>query len=85
LLAYREGRRWRDVRSDDINDYLKEHLGDDVSVLDRYLSGWTIAGALERIPSFDVVDDRVRTQVERAVVDLLKSNTESAALEPVAA
>ena len=145
LLAYREGRRWRDVRSDDINDYLKEHLGDDVSakqfrtwnatvmaavrlaadgrqaqsktarnraineavrsvaellgntpavarrsyidprVFDRYLSGWTIAGALERIPSLDVADNRARTRVERAVLDLLSKNTESAALEPLAA
>jgi DNA topoisomerase I len=57
----------------------------DPRVFDRYLSGWTIAGALERIPSFDIADDRVRTRVERAVVDLLKRNTESAALEPLAA
>ncbi len=109
LLAYREGRRWRDVRSDDINEYLKEQLEEDFSakdfrtwnatvlaavtlavdgreaatqaarkravnrsvravaellgntpavarrsyidprVFDRYLSGWTIAAALERI------------------------------------
>jgi DNA topoisomerase IB len=27
LLAYREGRVWHDVRSDDINSYLKEHSG----------------------------------------------------------
>jgi DNA topoisomerase I len=145
LLAYRERRRWRDVRSDDINAYLKEQLGEDVSakdfrtwnatvmaavslavdgreaesktarkraineavrsvsellgntpavarrsyidprVFDRYVSGWTIAGALERIPSLEVADDRVRTRVERAVVDLLDRNTESSALERVAA
>ncbi len=141
LLAYREGRRWRDLRSDDINEYLKQQLGEEFSakdfrtwnatvmaavtlaangreatsktarkraikasvgavaellgntpavarrsyidprVFDRYLSGWTIAGALERIPDLDVVDDRVRTRVERAVVDLLVQNTESNALE----
>jgi DNA topoisomerase-1 len=143
LLAYREGRRWHDVRSDDINEYLKEQLGEDFSakdfrtwnatvmaavtlatdgrdvttktarkraingavravaellgntpavarrsyidprVFDRYLSGWTIAGALERIPELDVADDRVRTRIERAVVDLLADDTESPALEPV--
>jgi DNA topoisomerase I len=143
LLAYRAGRRWHDVRSDDINEYLKEQLGEDFSakdfrtwnatvmaavtlatdgrdittktarkraingavravaellgntpavarrsyidprVFDRYLSGWTIAGALERIPELDVADDRVRTRIERAVVDLLADNTESAALESV--
>ena len=141
LLAYRERRQWHDVRSDDINDYLKEQLGDeftakdfrtwnatvmaavslaangreatsktarkrtinesvravaellgntpavarrsyiDPRVFDRYLSGWTIAGALERIPELDVADDRVRTRIERAVVDLLADNTDSSALE----
>jgi DNA topoisomerase-1 len=141
LLAYRERRRWHDVRSDDINEYLKEQLGDEFSakdfrtwnatvmaavalagnerdatsqaarkrainesvravadllgntpavarrsyidprVFDRYLSGWTIAGALERIPDLDVADDRVRTRVERGVVDLLVENTDSSALE----
>jgi DNA topoisomerase-1 len=145
LLAYREGRRWRDLRSDDINDYLKEHLGEDVSakdfrtwnatvmaavtlaadgrdaksrtarkraineavrsvaellgntpavarrsyidprVFDRYLSGWTIAGALQRTPALDVADDKVRTRVERAVLELLDENTESSVLQPVAA
>jgi DNA topoisomerase I len=145
LLAYRDGRRWRGVRSDDINDYLKEYLDDQVSakdfrtwnatvmaavtlgtdgrdagskaarkraingavrsvskllgntpavarksyidprVFDRYLSGWTIAGALERIPSLDIADDRVRTRVERAVVELLGQNTKSPALERTAA
>jgi DNA topoisomerase I len=141
LLAFRDGRRWRHVRSDDINEYLKEQLGDDFSakdfrtwnatvmaavtlavddreatsktarkraingavravsellgntpavarrsyidprVFDRYLSGWTIAAALERIDDLNAADDRVRTQVERAVVDLLLENTDSPALE----
>lgn len=141
LLAFRNGRTWHDVRSDDINEYLKEQLSDEFSakdfrtwnatvlaavtlaadgrevttktarkrtvnaavravsellgntpavarrsyidprVFDRYLSGWTIAGALERIPELDVADDRVRTQVERAVIDLLVENTDSLALE----
>jgi DNA topoisomerase I len=57
----------------------------DPRVFDRYLSGWTIAGALERIRSLDVADDRVRTRLERAVVDLLDKNTESSAVERVAA
>jgi DNA topoisomerase I len=144
LLAYRNGRTWHDVRSDDINEYLKDQLGAEFSakdfrtwnatvlaavtlavdgreaatktarkravnravrgvsqllgntpavarrsyidprVFDRYLSGWTIAAALERIPELDVADDRVRTKVEGAVIDLLVENTESPALEPVA-
>jgi DNA topoisomerase-1 len=34
LLAFREGRRWVPVRSDDINDYLKQHLGAEFSAKD---------------------------------------------------
>src|SRR2546430_14515721 len=34
LLAYREGRRWRDVKSADINAYLKEVTGGDLSAKD---------------------------------------------------
>jgi len=34
LLAYRERRRWRDIRSPDINTYLKEATGDDFSAKD---------------------------------------------------
>jgi DNA topoisomerase-1 len=28
LLAYRQGKEWRDVRSDEINEYIHEHIGD---------------------------------------------------------
>jgi DNA topoisomerase IB len=57
----------------------------DPRVFDRYLSGWTIAAALERIGELDVADDRVRTRIERAVVDLLVENTNSSALEKLPA
>ena len=30
LLAYREGRRWKDIQSSDINDYIKEVAGERV-------------------------------------------------------
>ena len=53
----------------------------DPRVFDRYRSGWTIAGAVERISDLDIAEDRVRTRVERAVVDLLVENTESNGLE----
>jgi DNA topoisomerase I len=141
LLAYRQGRRWYPIRSDDINDYLKEQLGEDFSakdfrtwnatvmaavslategrdadsktarkrgadravravsellgntpavarrsyidprVFDRYQSGWTIAGALDRLKSLDPADDRIRARIEHAVLDLLAENTDSPALE----
>jgi DNA topoisomerase I len=34
LLAYKDGRRWIDVRSEDINEYLKEAAGGDFSAKD---------------------------------------------------
>jgi len=34
LLAYQDGRQWRDVTSTDINAYVKEVVGDDVSAKD---------------------------------------------------
>jgi DNA topoisomerase I len=141
LLAYREGRRWRPVRSDDINEYLKLHAGEDFSakdfrtwnatvlaavslafatdrggsktsrkraindavrgvaemlgntpavarrayidprVFDRYLSGWTIAGAVGDAADLDPRDDRSRARLERAVIDLLDDEEDSPALE----
>jgi DNA topoisomerase-1 len=144
LLAYREGRRWQPLRSDEINEYLKEKLGQEFSakdfrtwnatvmaavslategrdaaskarrkratdravravaellgntravarrsyidprVFDRYLSGWTIAAELERLPSLDPSDDRVRARIENAVLDLLAERSSSPALERVA-
>jgi DNA topoisomerase IB len=146
LLAYRTRARgpWQRVRSDEINDYLKEHLGEDFSakdfrtwnatvmaavivaahgaeagtktsrkrvidratrevsellgntpavarrayidprVFDRYLSGWTIAGALEQVGEPVATDARGRARIERAVVDLLTDNTDSPAIEQAA-
>jgi DNA topoisomerase I len=141
LLAYPEGRRWHEIRSGDINEYLKQQLGEDFSakdfrtwnatvmaavglaadaltptstssrkrainqavravaellgntpavarrayidprVFDRYQSGWTIAGELERLPSLDPTDDRVRARIEAAVLDLLADRRGSPALE----
>jgi DNA topoisomerase I len=34
LLAYKNGRRWRDVKSPDINEYIKEYAGGDFSAKD---------------------------------------------------
>ena len=140
LLAYREGRRWRPVHSDQISDYLKAQIGDaysakdfrtwnatvmaavsvavdggaatsktarkrvidgavrgvaellgntpavarrayiDPRVFDRYLSGWTIGGALDEIGSLRGPDDRKRAQLERAVLELLGNERDSPAV-----
>lgn len=52
LLAYRTGRQWHDVRSDDINGYLKQHSGGvEISAKDfrtwhaTVLAAVTLAGA----------------------------------------
>ena len=45
LLAYKEGRRWRDVKSSDINDYVKEVTGGDFSAKDFRTWGATVLAA----------------------------------------
>ena len=143
LLAYRENGTWEDLRSAEINEYLKDKLGEDFSakdfrtwnatvlaavtlaidadtsgakrarkratdaaartvaqqlgntpavarrayidprVFDRYLSGWTIAGALPDAAGGEPVDDAGRAVLESAVLDLLADDTGSDALERI--
>ena len=46
LLAWKDGRRWRDVRSDDINEYIQEAIGEGFSAKDfRTWSGTVLAAA----------------------------------------
>jgi DNA topoisomerase I len=141
LLAYKERGRWHDVRSEQINEYLKSLIGDaftakdfrtwnatvlaavslaadgrdarsaaarkrfingavrgvaevlgntpavarrsyiDPRVFDRYLSGWTIGGELDRLGGLRGPDDRRRARLEEAVLDLLDDDHASAAVE----
>jgi DNA topoisomerase IB len=140
LLAFRAGRSWSRVYSDDINEYLKGVIGEEFSakdfrtwnatvlaavslaadppgatktarkraanravkavsgmlgntpavarrsyidprVFDRYDSGWTIAGALDRLEDLDPAADRDRARLEQAVLDLLADDETSPALE----
>jgi DNA topoisomerase I len=143
LLAYRDGRRWRSVRSDQISDYLKKQIGGEFSakdfrtwnatvlaavalaadgreatsktarrrainravqgvaqvlgntptvarksyidprVIDRYLSGWTIGAALDRVGALDGPDDRARRRLELGVLELLDDYRHSAAVERI--
>jgi DNA topoisomerase IB len=46
LLAYRDGRRWLDVRSEDINDYLKDRAGAPVSAKDFRTWNGTVLAAV---------------------------------------
>ena len=44
LLAYKSGRRWHDLDADDVNEYVKERLGDDFTAKDfRTWRGTVIA------------------------------------------
>ena len=141
LLAYRVGRRWQPVRSDQISEHLKNLIGNeytakdfrtwnatvlaavslaadgrdaatkrarkramdgavrgvaevlgntpavarksyiDPRVFDRYLSGWTIGGELDRIGRLRGPDDRRRARLEKAVLDLLYDDHESPAVQ----
>jgi DNA topoisomerase-1 len=53
----------------------------DPRVFDRYLSGWTIGGALDRIGGLQGPDDRRRARLEKAVLDLLDDARNSPAVE----
>jgi DNA topoisomerase-1 len=46
LLAYKRGRRWVDLRSSDINAYLKEITGQDISAKDFRTWGATVLAAI---------------------------------------
>jgi DNA topoisomerase I len=46
LLAYRDGRGWAGLRSDDINDYLKHHLGEEFSAKDFRTWNATVLAAV---------------------------------------
>jgi DNA topoisomerase IB len=46
LLAFKDGRRWRDVRSEDINAYIKDATGDDFSAKDFRTWNATVLAAV---------------------------------------
>jgi DNA topoisomerase-1 len=53
----------------------------DPRVFDRYLSGWTIGGELDRLGKLQGPDDERRDRLEHAVLDLLHDNRSSPAVE----
>jgi len=68
LLAWKEGRRWRDLRSTDVNDYIHAAIGEGFSAKDfRTWSGTVLAAAAlageEKPPS----EAAARRTVNRAV------------------
>ena len=74
LLAYKDGRRWRDVTSTDINAYVKEQVGREVSAKDfRTWHGTVIAAvALAGVNA----DATTATARKRAVSSAMKQVAE---------
>jgi DNA topoisomerase I len=70
LLAYRRGRAWVDVRSEDINAYIKEQTGGDFSAKDYRTWSATVLAAVALASSFSVA--RSRTARVRAVSRAVK-------------
>ena len=52
LLAFKRGRAWVDVRSDDINDYIKEQTGGDFTAKDFRTWSATVLAAVAMANSF---------------------------------
>ncbi len=76
LLAYKEGGRWRDVRSADINDYIKDIVGDDFTAKDfRTWHGTVIAAvalaATNQTATSITARKRAVTAAMRVVADYL--------------
>ena len=65
LLAYRNGRRWVDVHADDINDYLKHHMGDAFSAKDFRTWNATVLAAV--VLAVDGQDATTKTARRRAM------------------
>jgi DNA topoisomerase I len=70
LLAYKRGRAWVDVRSDDINDYIKEQTGGDFTAKDFRTWSATVLAAVAMASSFPQA--RSRTARARAISRAVK-------------
>jgi DNA topoisomerase IB len=70
LLAYKRGRTWTDVRSDDINQYLKAATGDDFSAKDFRTWSATVLCAVALSVSGEVAD--TKTGRKRATLRAVK-------------
>ena len=70
LLAYKQGRAWVDVRSDDINDYIKEQTGGDFTAKDFRTWSATVLAAVAMASSFP--QGRSRTARARAISRAVK-------------
>jgi DNA topoisomerase I len=70
LLAYKDGRRWADLRSADINDWLKDATGKDISAKDFRTWGATVLAAVALAVSEDAPP--TKTGRKRAITRAVK-------------
>jgi DNA topoisomerase IB len=72
LLAYKDGRRWIDVRSDDINEYLKDTTGQDISAKDFRTWSATVLAAVALAVSGEVAATKTgrKRAISRAVKEV---------------
>jgi len=73
LLAYQVSRRWYDVRSDDINAYLKDATGDDFSAKDFRTWSATVIAALALAVSGEAHGSK--TSRKRAITRAIKETS----------
>jgi DNA topoisomerase IB len=66
LLAYRDGRRWRDVKSADINEYVKEITGADFSAKDFRTWSATVLAAMALAVSAEQAREGTKASRKRA-------------------
>jgi DNA topoisomerase I len=76
LLAYRAGGRWRDVKSGDVNDYIRQVVGADVSAKDFRTWHATVLMAVglavsEHAPASETARKRAVARAVREVSDYL--------------
>ena len=83
LLAHRVGRRWHDVRSDDINDYIKEHLGAEYSAKDFRTWNATVLAAV--VVAADRATARTKTARKRTVDAAVRAVSEELGNTPAVA
>src|SRR5688572_10318673 len=72
LLAYKDGRRWTDVRSGDINDYIKEITGKGYSAKDFRTWNATVLAAVALAVSGGAADTKTgrKRAISRAVKEV---------------
>ena len=75
LLAWRDGREWRDVRSDDVNAYIQEQIGERFSAKDFRTWHGTVLAAVELAgeeePASDAAAKRAISGAIERVADAL--------------